>query len=363
MSNKKIALILGAGFSCEAGVPSQAKLVDLFLDEPHFPNTLDEAINKILRNFWKDVFGYRDDDAHPSLEEHFTTIDLAANFGHNLGPKYSPKKLRAIRRMGMHRTFQILDQSYGRSDAIERLFKKLNKKNKISLISLNWDIVAEKHLEEMKVPYHYEVDFKLIKTFRPTVRPREMRKDGIQILKMHGSSNWLYCDSCRQLFTEDDLRKSTLHRKVLLEIGDFQAFGIRDLHENHEVFGGEENHCPLCKNRLSCRAVTFSYLKDFSIYQFQTIWNAAQVALRDADKWLFIGYSMPEADFEFKHILKSAQLGREDRSRPAINVVLLDDEEAGDRHKRFFGISDQDIFQDGLEQWVNHEMPSCAPNI
>jgi hypothetical protein len=43
---------------------------------------------------------------------------------------------------------------------------------------------------------------------------------------------------------------------------------------------------------------------------FERSWLSAERLLRQAKKWVFIGYSLPAADYEFKHLLKRVQLSR-----------------------------------------------------
>jgi hypothetical protein len=96
-------------------LPPTAKLSDQFLDVPEngvVPPDVEKEISKQLREFWNNAFRYPDRQLKPSLEDHFTTIDLAANAGHHLGRLYSPKRLRVIRRLSIHRAFQILDLKY-----------------------------------------------------------------------------------------------------------------------------------------------------------------------------------------------------------------------------------------------------------
>ena len=39
-------------------------------------------------------------------------------------------------------------------------------------------------------------------------------------------------------------------------------------------------------------------------------WQTAERLLREAKNWIFIGYSLPAADYEFKLLLKRVQLSR-----------------------------------------------------
>lgn len=128
MPKHGIALIVGAGFSTEAGLPSTDRLSEQFLNTPQngvVPIQVEQEIGRYLKEFWKEVFRFGDGQKNPYLEDHFTVIDLAANTGHHVGPSYSPRKLRAIRRFSIHRAFQILDLKYRESETINSLLVTL----------------------------------------------------------------------------------------------------------------------------------------------------------------------------------------------------------------------------------------------
>jgi hypothetical protein len=213
----KIALIVGAGFSAAAGVPSTNRLAKRFLASPSGTSgSVDDAITEALTTFWNKVFG-AGADTQPTLEEHFTSLDLAANTGHQLGRSYPPRRLRAIRRLSIHRTFQVLDRNYRHSPAIATLLRKVSRVDRtLSLVSLNWDIVAEKHLDALSAEYKYDIDVRYIDGER-------IERGPIRLYKMHGSSNWLYCDSCRQLYAPRDGGKAALNLNAYLEPHDFEA--------------------------------------------------------------------------------------------------------------------------------------------
>ncbi len=103
---------------------------------------------------------------------------------------------------------------------------------------------------------------------------------------------------------------------------------------------------------MAARVGTFSYRKDFAIQQFQEIWHAAFERLRESDRWLFIGYSMPTADFEFKQILKSAEMAR--RRAPQIQVILKEDTAAEKRHVSFFGLKNTNVDQTAFDGWYDN---------
>jgi hypothetical protein len=347
----KVALILGAGFSCEAGLPNTRKVVNAFLQSPHSgldPRIEDEITNQ-LKKFWKYVFNFDGQADLPSLEDHFTILDLAANSGRNIGPEYTPRKLRAIRRFSIHRIFQILDVRYQHSASIDQLLAR-TLPTQLSIVSTNWDIVVENHLRGLGVPYSYGLAVE-------DQAGKKMAVKGVPLLMLHGSANWIYCDCCRRLYVgAPGGGKGALHALIYITRDDFRQL----CPENAEVINlvsdvpRDAKQCVYCENRLGARIATFSYRKEVSIPQFQSIWQRAFSALRDSDSWFFVGYSLPEADFEFRHLLKSAE--KSGRSPKAINIILKDDADAEQRFKRFFGIGADHIHQHGLSHCVDHCM-------
>ena len=246
--------------------------------------------------------------------------------------------------MSIHRIFQVLNLEYRESSTIKRLFERLGEDFSISIVSLNWDIVAEKHLRS-GIDYGIEV-LPLDDSF---VKP-----DGRLLLKLHGSSNWIYCDCCHRIY--GGAEKSALLRKAFLEASDFMLFGGPEIDDEElgAICGGRK--CDHCGNTMAGRVATFSYRKAFSINQFQTIWDRAHDVLSSANTWLFVGYSMPEADFEFRHLLKSAQLGRRDLSQWDCRVVVKSGGVAARRYSSFFGLKPDHIFCKGLKLWTQDHL-------
>jgi NAD-dependent SIR2 family protein deacetylase len=348
----QVALILGAGFSCEAGLPSTKTVVKSFLKSPQsdLDPRVEAEISLQLRKFWKYTFNYVGRGALPALEDHFTVLDLAANSGRNIGPEYTPRKLRAIRRLSIHRVFQILDLNYEHSAVIQSLLSRLLRAP-LSVISTNWDIVVENHLNEMRVPYSYGLPVE-------TLAGEEAGDEGVPLLMLHGSANWIYCDSCRRLYVgHSSDGKAALRALIYITRDDFRQL----CPEKEDVINlvadmpRQLKTCKHCENRLGARIATFSYRKEVSIAQFQAVWQTAFAALRDSSTWLFVGYSLPEADFEFRHLLKSAEKAVLDHHRQrSIQVILKGDRQAGTRFKRFFGIADKQIHQHGLSGYIEN---------
>jgi hypothetical protein len=75
---------------------------------------------------------------------------------------------------------------------------------------------------------------------------------------------------------------------------------------------------------------------DFPI--FERSWLFAEQVLR-RKKWIFIGYSLPPADYEFKHLLKRVQVSRMERSEFVVITggTQEDSEYTYRNYQRFFG--------------------------
>jgi hypothetical protein len=83
-----------------------------------------------------------------------------------------------------------------------------------------------------------------------------------------------------------------------------------------------------------------TFLKDLSNFQIKLIWQNAGVELMEAQRLVFIGYSLPHADFEFRQLLS-----RMVHKKAKVDVVLYDDgtpegtrryEDECKRYRQFF---------------------------
>lgn len=348
---EKVAFILGSGFSKCADIPVQAEFSSL-LTSLDFDSQIDRVITNAIKDFLKDVFGWKEKREIPNLEDIFTFIDLSAGSGHHLGIKYKPNRLRALRRMLIYRIFQVLDHRYKPSADITALLK-YHQMDQCSFIVMNWDIVLESHLRSMchmqKVNYiipSYDWDNNEIGNI----------VDGIKICKMHGSSNWAYCENCKTLFYLLD-EKLSLHKKVGLMKSDFRLFDEKftDKHFDDSIgIGANEKKCRICNNSVSSHIATFSYRKSFRTAAYPAIWFEAENILANATKWIFIGYSLPEADFELKHLIKSAELRLKHKGiKREIDVIIYNDANTRDKYNKFFGTEKVNIFNNGLSNYVS----------
>jgi hypothetical protein len=396
----KTVYIVGAGFSSYAGLPLTTGFTKAILDARRFDEGPSRLIVDFVSKFIRESFDHSTTgkpEHWPDLEDIFTCVDLSANSGHHLGAAFTPADLRTVRRAILSRIIRMLDHKYrtGRrhktSDwrTLDNFFDQIDLQNS-GFISLNWDNVLERKLQPLLggplIDYGCDAaavaipdlanrdDFDSRKAYLKELRKpqsvalaKSLMDDEtlrcVPLIKIHGSINWLYCDNCRRLFwfhpdqvtriadqliTADDLERMS---RIIGKIGLATQQTIDRLNKKPRIV------C-LCSQQVSlgARIATFSYRKALEFPMFQKSWFAAEELLRDADEWIFIGYSLPGADFEFKYLLKRMELCR--NKHPRITVVSGGDSRSAARTRknyyRFFGraITDSTFIKGGLAAYL-----------
>lgn len=171
----------------------------------------------------------------------------------------------------------------------------------------------------------------------------------LTLMKVHGSINWLYCDNCQLLFW---CRPEEASRIASLLPSDRDWEILNELAAIDKDSERVRRVCPQCRgDSLSTRVATFSFRKALDFPMFRKSWDAAEHILSQTHTWTFIGYSLPQADSEFKHLLKRIQLSR--RRKPRIALVtgggLAASKSTRENYHRLFGSALGDVFDDGLQ--------------
>ncbi|RWR09178.1 hypothetical protein [Paenirhodobacter populi] len=371
----KNLLIVGAGFAFNAGLPlasaftsSLLNLSRLKIDGPS------NALVKFVEGFVDKTFaegrsaGPRD---WPDLEDLFTLVDLSANTGHHLG-EYSASDLRLVRRAMIVRMIRMLSQAYYRRqqnpDNDWQLLKEMLSgfdTDRTAVLSMNWDTVIEAGLARAQHIYDVEYGCEAVGAdFDGKGELRRRTRKGtrtVHLTKPHGSVNWLYCDSCRKVYWVPP-SSVTKVADTLFRRQDWDAVKrITRLTQSHSI---RNPACPHCRVKsLGTRFATFSYRKALDFPMHSASWRTAETHLRDAVNWIFFGYSMPSADFEFKYLLKRVQLA--EPIRPRITVITGGDgaDETELRFTRFFGgdvAGERRFFKQGLTEEVLDHLRSIG---
>ncbi len=257
-----------------------------------------------------------------------------------------------MRRALLSRIVRMLDQKYGigrrRKDPswkrLDDFFWRISSQN-IGFISMNWDTVIERKLALTRQDLFIDYSCDALAANIPALPnehefltkrdyKKELRKNQIitvaampldrtifdkstPVIKIHGSTNWLYCDNCRQLywFHPDEaprIADQLIRADDLVRMRKYLSQTRTYVDQTLDAFTPPPSVRCLCSEDvgLGSRIATFSYRKALDFPMFQKSWFAAEELLRAADKWVFIGYSLPAADYEFKYLMKRTQLSR-----------------------------------------------------
>ena len=114
--------------------------------------------------------------------------------------------------------------------------------------------------------------------------------------------------------------------------------------------------CPDCRSAFRAVMITPTSLKDYRNPHIASLWYQAERALRDADRVVFVGYSLPWDDIDVIYLLKRGIAKAKGRmisvvEHSSTGPVPILDHEAGRRYQAVFG-HDLDWQPVGFEKWA-----------
>jgi hypothetical protein len=223
--------------------------------------------------------------------------------------------------------------------AYEEFIKSLNfKKDNISFISLNYDIIIDTILyncvkEKIIEDFTYGIPLSYLKD------GSRCREKGVLLLKPHGSlnlsfhfghrhqnyfyyednvvtgiinkSDWTNCPSCKFNFVEYLIVPPLYNKSAYIK-------------EVHKI-----------KTYHSRRDTTTSNIGVVEVYRNIVDKKTCEV-LQNADEIMVIGYSMPPYDFDFKSLLIKGSMANKNRKNVPISIITKAQEhQLGDLKSRF----------------------------
>ena len=359
----KTVYVLGAGFSVEAGAPTQAAIIrEAFSLYSQTPDLYDEARFSEFTNFLKSQLNVSEDDfAKVDLEDIFTPLDRClADSSQFRG--ISLDKIMKVRESVFYvvgKTIQILlkqpDKSksyiddfakYLAKESSVRAGKNYRSEDPVSVVSTNWDILLDNSIYQIlqkDSSYDAVVDYCCYISSKDendnTVKPglEKLGQGGfnVKLLKLHGSLNWLQCPRCSRLYSKFSSEEAMDNYAV--------PVSCRHCDDN---FPEEHGHHILVANLIMP-----TYLKDLSNPQYRVVWQNAGIEISEASQIVFIGYSLPNADFEMRQLL--SRMTRQNAKIHVVDYSKLEDRENLKAHwKKFFGKREIKFSFDGAKSFV-----------
>jgi NAD-dependent SIR2 family protein deacetylase len=210
---------------------------------------------------------------------------------------------------------------------------------RLSIITTNYDVVIEKRLyarlDAQEIPdlIDFGLSWRAVDGADAAATQSRPSAPWLGLYKLHGSLDWLRCPLCDHIYIDPA-------RTI------FRGDGGRALSDSSP----ERTASCVCGYRpLRHIIVAPSMIRDVRNPNLLTIWHSALEALRTADEWIVIGYSMPPEDVAIRAMLVRAYRGR--RGPPRVRLVELgQNAEVENRYRLLF--PDLEFEGGGVEGFV-----------
>lgn len=220
--------------------------------------------------------------------------------------------------------------------------RRANACERLSIVTTNYDLIPERLWKELRIDGAevglFDVDFGF--SWRDPgsgsihQRPTAPR---LGIYKLHGSLNWLRCALCDHTYIN--------------QAGDIAWLGF-------DPRPGEHTTCHCTYWPLRHVIVAPSMVRDIRDPNILQVWMAALEAMRLAEQWYVIGYSLPPEDLAIRSLLIRAYQARgytpemRPRPRPEITAVQKYLEDVNPYHHLFEDVAPR---KGGLEGFLKEE--------
>lgn len=345
-------VFLGAGATKACGGPLTSEILPNIVrgwhsaGAPPPPDRLG-LLEEFLRTQFHVTF-QSPDQHYPALPLVMSLIDTALDRHQSLHPSWGYSRVSDLREAIELGIFDHLEEKLVKAPTNNHweLFQGLyNDPNEPIVISTNYDVIADTAIMAVSDNRRPEGAFP---DYRCQIRSDFYRNETTHfgtLLKLHGSLNWLYCTTCHRL--EIGASESRRYLKVM----------VRVMGPSLETsYTADGSPCPTCGTRLLPLLIAPTHLKRYSNPHLAQVWYEAERVLRDAQRVIFIGYSLPDDDVEVIYLLKRslAHLRPEqitvvehDKSVPP---VPLDQNPVGRRYRSLFG-DGIDWHPEGMDEW------------
>lgn len=229
------------------------------------------------------------------------------------------------------------------------------------VISLNYDVIIDNAMFSLSEHYSsfttpdYGVDISTPWYLR-------IKNRGVfgRLFKIHGSLNWLYCEKCSRLDLFVSEGQNGLRTSKALD----ELYHGAPFNDAYSCRGTQCRNHPDCDGFVSPVLITPTYAKDYQNPHINRVWQEAENAMKNADKAIIIGYSLPTDDVEIAMLFKRGLSHLDQKRITVVEYVDKDIEKSvekrvpieqhptGQRFRSLFG-SGLDWHTTGFEGWLN----------
>ncbi len=295
-TNVRLVYVIGAGFSAGLGYPLTSDLLMKLwdqVDEDTWKHDLEDAIK-----FHNPTFDPNRFYSYPNIEELLSQLMISDELFH-AGNQYmgshgqsNPEAIRRELLMEIKDWFLKIHQN-GRGKTWVREFCDHIRSERAAIVSFNWDLILDEVLAADGLSSElYGLS-------------QHVMSESPVLLKPHGSLNWY-----------EEKPGANIKEKLRIKIFESNNAG-------QDVYAFKRFRAPRTKQprRYMPLIVPPVYMKDFSKPIFRRLWRHCMETLRRADKVVFLGYSMPEADRHAQFMLRCAFANRQKEGVTAGGVL------------------------------------------
>jgi hypothetical protein len=150
---------------------------------------------------------------------------------------------------------------------------------------------------------------------------------------------------------------------------------LNDLYHttNNKAYSCRGTPCrnPRCNGFVSPILITPTYVKDYENQHIEKVWQEAETAMKEADRAVIIGYSLPTDDVEVAMLFKRGldhlprnritvvEFVADDVKKPKSERTPLENHPTGLRFRSLFG-GGLDWQTNGFEGWLREQRKSVA---
>jgi len=350
--SRDLVFLLGAGASHPDGVPLQEHILPQILSG-EIREIAESQIGCQLRQFVCANF-YTDAKAgvFPGLEAVFGFLDYFIQQNESLSADYSHHSLRELKENFIKAIHYVVNLNTDKhSPTYHRLWEAIHRLNRnVSIITLNYDTLLEQSFDFLFRRYGY-IDYciplmndephRRLTRYRFWINPRRpvaARKGEspvpFKILKLHGSLNWKYCNCCRQTLLTPWDRSIDLNRGTL----------IGTLQPQEETY---DFACPIDGTDFQTLILPPSYIKTLDHPVISYLYGETAREIRSCKRFVFIGYSLSDADVHIKALLKK-------NLHPKAELVVINPKGSQELIRQYGGLCRDTIFiRRSFEELVN----------
>jgi len=266
------------------------------LNPSRAPKEMDRELKQFFQAFYNiDVARIGKGTIFPTFEEVLGALELALQREENFkvaGTVWDQYRIRRCREYVVTLICIILaaklgPEPTGAPNHHSKLIKAIPAGETTCFISLNYDLLIDNAIRVANRTPEYGTEF---------ANAIDRTGEGVGLYKLHGSLNWLRCPTCGSLTHTGSSKGASypIERRARCQTRNCNAETI-----------------PI--------VVPPTFFKVMSDFHLEQVWHRAELALLEAEKIFFCGYSLPDADMHIRYLLKKVEVNR--GSTPEVFIV------------------------------------------